>query len=116
MSAHTELHDWCDHLGGIEYLTTKPVPWEIGASGSGLVYTVPESEIFDVSIPWFLRWLLDPHNPKYLKAACIHDHMLLSGWDRPTSGAAFHSALRAAGVGSFVRFAMFFSVTLRKWN
>ena len=116
MSAFTEAAGWYKPAEGITYVTTKPLTWEIGMEGSGLFYTVPVGAVFDVSIPWGLRWVLDPRDPRFHKAACIHDHMLEAGWDRPSAGGAFHAALKASGVGILTRLAMFFAVTLWKWR
>lgn len=114
MSAFTDPDEWCERHAGTYYKTTQPLIWELGYVGSGQFHTVPAGEVFDVSFPWFSRWLLSPHNPRYLKAAALHDHMLIMGWDRPTAGGVFHAALKVEGVRAPVRMAMFFAVTLWK--
>jgi len=116
MSKFTTSLDWCVLEHGVEYISTKDLHFELGLKGSGLVYVVPKGYKFELSVPSFLWWLVDPHNPKYLKSAAVHDHMLEDGWDRPTSGAAFHAALKASGVGRFKRLIMFFAVTLWRWR
>jgi len=30
MSEHTEIQDWCELAGGIQYVTTKLLFWEVG--------------------------------------------------------------------------------------
>lgn len=108
--------DWCEPVGGIKYRTKRPILWEIGRAGSGLVYAVPAGSVFDVSIPRALRWLLDPHDARFLMAACFHDMMLREGWPRTTSGAVFHEVLRTKNVGRVQRLAMFVAVSLWRWS
>lgn len=116
MKSFTSNHNWYIRLQGVEYVTKVPLSFDLGFKGSGFSYTVPKNFKFEVSIPKGLRWILNPHNPKYLKAAVIHDHMLERGWDRPTAGGVFQAALKVSGVGSAKRLAMFFAVTLWKWH
>lgn len=116
MSAYTHAEDWCLPVGGILYQSIRPLSWEVGAPGSGLIVTVPAGTVFDVSIPVGLRWLFDPHNPAYLKAAALHDEMLLRGWARTTAGAEFHEALKADGVARWRRLAMWLAVSLFKYK
>lgn len=103
-------------MSGTKYQTTAPISWEIGRLGSGLVYTVPVGTAFDVSVPRPLRWLFSPHNPSYLKAACVHDTMLIDGWTGVACGAAFHDALRADGVSVLQRLPMWLAVSLWKYG
>jgi hypothetical protein len=110
------MNPWYSPHKKTSYMTERPVSFELGFKGSGFTYTVPADFIFDVSVPRGLKWLINPHNPKYLKAAAIHDHMLVSGWDRPTAGGVFQAALKVSGVSSTKRLAMFFAVTLWKWH
>ena len=116
MRPFTSKEDWCIRLKGTEYLVEVPISFDLGLKNSGFTYVVPKGFLFEVSVPKGLRWVLSPHNPKYLKAAAIHDHMLESGWDRPTAGGVFQAALKVSGVGSARRLAMFFAVTLWKWH
>lgn len=116
MSAYTQPGDWCIPVGGLFYRVEKPLSWEVGVKGSGMIVTVPKGTIFDVSIPRGLRWLFDPHNPAYLKAAALHDDLLRRGWARTTAGAEFHEALRADGVALWRRLTMWLAVSLFKFN
>ena len=116
MSDFTKGEDWCVRLRGTKYLSSEPISFELGKLGSNFTYVVPSGFEFDVSIPRGLRLILSPHNPKYLKAAAIHDHMLSAGWDRPTAGGVFQAVLKVSGVGSITRLSMFFAVTLWKWH
>lgn len=116
MSAYTKPGHWAVPVGGILYRADRPLSWEVGTTGSGLIVTVPKGTIFDVSIPRPLRWLFDPHDPAYLKAAALHDELLRRGWARTTAGAEFHEALRADGVALWRRLAMWLAVSLFKYN
>lgn len=116
MSAYTKAEDWCLPVGGILYQSIRPLSWEVGALGSGLIVTVPAGTVFDVSIPRGLRWLFDPHDQRYLKAAALHDVMLRRGWARTTAGAEFHEALKADEVARWRRLSMWLAVSLFKYR
>ena len=116
MSTYTKAIDWCVPVGGILYKSIKPLTWEIGTLGSGLSVTIPEGSVFDVSIPKGLRWLFNPHNQHYLKAAALHDEMLRRGWSRITAGAEFHEALKSDGVTLWRRLSMWLAVSLFKYR
>lgn len=117
MSAFTDLNDWYEPIGGIRYRTTKELCWEVGRKGSLLWMKVPPGFEFDVSIPKLMRWMLDPHNPKYLKAGALHDYLLhVQLWERVASAAAFSDALKAEGVRRMKRLAMVLAVISWKWR
>lgn len=102
---------------GIDYVVAVPLVWEVGRVGSGLKVTVPQGRTFDVSVPWALRWIVSPHDPRYLKAAALHDEMLDQlGWSRVTAAAEFHEALRSEDVGRFRRLVMWLAVSLWRWS
>jgi hypothetical protein len=101
---------------GDGYKLAYAVRWDIGAPGSGVTYTVPAGFRFDVSIPWFARWLFSPQDRRFLKAAALHDHMLLNGWNRIEAGATFHEALKADSVVRWKRLAMFLAVALWRYR
>jgi hypothetical protein len=113
MSDYTDLRDWCVPMGD-DFITVRAIRWHLGRSGSGWVYTVEAGFRFDVSIPVWAQWAFDPKDERYLKAACLHDHMLENGWSRVTAGAEFHEALRADGVGRIRRKLMWLAVSLFK--
>jgi len=100
-----------------KYITTKKVYWELGRKGSNLWVVVPVGETFDVSVPWVLRFIFNRFNPKYRKAACLHDYALHKlGWDRVTAAAAFSEALRASGVNRTTRLAMVVAVIINNFK
>jgi len=113
----TQPPDWCVPYSGKRYKVTKGFTWEIGAKGSGLFIFVPSGFVFDGSVPWYLRWLISPHNPRYLLAFALHDYALHElGWDRESAAAPFSEALRACKVDPVRRFAMAVSVFIYKWK
>lgn len=115
MSTFTDRTDWCERLGK-GYITTAPLSWEVGRIGSGLTLTVPVGKPFDVSVPRFVRWIFRPHDPRYRKAAALHDYTLADGWDRVSAGAAFADALKASGVGWLERLMMVLGVIAFRWR
>jgi hypothetical protein len=117
MSHFTGLSDWCEITPSGRYQTTKPVPWEIGVKGSELWVVVPVGYLFDVSIPRPLWSVLDPADPRFHKAACLHDYLLeVSEWSRVSAAGAFADALLASGVGKWTRLAMALSVIAWNWR
>jgi hypothetical protein len=138
MSSYTNPGEWCKPSGGIKYISTSPLVWELGYKGSGYRLIVPEGTVFDVSIPqsqprpwqpwrlpyWALREvvvkkinrLFNPHDPHFLKAAALHDTMLLEGFARTTAGAEFHEALKADQVVRWKRLVMWLAVSLFKYK
>jgi hypothetical protein len=116
MSAYTDAVGWAERLDGIRYRVVKPLRWEVGSEGSGLWLEVPPGRVFDVSVPRLARWLFNPHDPRFRRAAALHDEMLVLGWSRLTAGAEFAEALRADGVGAGCRFAMWLAVSLWRWT
>ncbi|WAJ27136.1 DUF1353 domain-containing protein [Antarcticirhabdus aurantiaca] len=103
-------------VGGILYRTTAPIAWEVGKVDSGWLFTVPANTTFDVSIPLALRWAFSPRDPRFLKAAAIHDLMLIGGIDRVTAAGAFNEALKADGVSAARRLAMTSAVAFYRWQ
>ena len=62
--------------GSRGWITTRSIGWHLLGKRSGILYIVPEGFEFESSVPWFMRWLIDPNRGDLLLAACIHDHML----------------------------------------
>ena len=108
-------NNWCARRGR-GYITTTQVTWEIGAKGSGLFLYLPAGFRFDVSVPRLLGWAFNRHDPRYLKAAALHDYALSLGWGRVSAAAPFSEALRANGVSRSRRLAMVLAVTIHKWS
>lgn len=115
MLKYTEKYnEWCIHKKDIQFEVIVPIRWEVGRKGSGWNVDVETGFHFDVSVPWFARFIFNPLNPKYLRAAAVHDKMLIMGNDRKTSGASFYDALRASGVGYLEAHIMWFFVSMYK--
>jgi len=116
MSSFTRAEDWYRHVEGTDYAVTESFDWDVGFLGSGDTVTVEAGFVFNCSIPTGLQWLLDPHDPKFLKASALHDKLLKLGMDRPRAGAEFLAALKADGVGKFTRVIMWIAVTLYRFE
>jgi len=115
VSQYTKAAFWCEPFDG-GFKTTDWLSWHIGRVDSGQRLTVPPGFYFDVSVPFLLHWLFDPHDPRYLKAAALHDWGLCDGWDRRTIGAIFHEALLADGVPAWRRLLMWLAVSVRRYS
>jgi hypothetical protein len=114
---YTKAKDWCAPVSGIVYRTLVPVVWHIGHARSPYRVIVPAGRRFDVSIPRPFRLIFKPHDPRYLKAAVLHDEMLHHlGFSRLTAGAEFEQALRADGVPVLERLLMWQAVSLFKYG
>jgi len=98
------------------YRTTEQIVWHIGFKGNPNKEIVPVGFEFDLSVPWYMGWLFDRHNPKYLKAAAIHDYLLHIGYDRVSAAGAFNHGLKSTGVKYPTRFIMTLAVALFKFS
>lgn len=56
---------------GKRYVTTGPI--------SAYSHTIPEGFVFQVSVPNWMRWPIDPHDPAWLWASLWHDWFLEAG-------------------------------------
>lgn len=110
MSAFTDFSGIRLEAGG-RYRLTDDLTFEIGHPGSGLIYRVPTGFEFDVSIPRPVRWLFNPNDVRYLKAAALHDHMWIAGFDLQTAAAVFYRALRASYVPAWRAVTMYLAVS-----
>ncbi|WP_061930097.1 DUF1353 domain-containing protein [Aureimonas sp. AU22] len=117
MGAYTDAPVIFERLGGIQYRQHGATHWEIGRKGSNYWFEVDDGTLFDVSIPAGpLRLIFDPHDPRYLKAAALHDELLRQGFDRVTAAGAFNQALNADGVSAARRFVMTAAVAFFRWS
>lgn len=117
MSAYTKHNSkFYYSLVDDKYSVIDPVTWHVG-SIYGPTIEVPEDFNFDVSIPKILVWLFDPHDKRYIKAACLHDYMLSElKWNRLTAAAEFHEALLADKVPIWRRLVMFLATALYRYK
>ena len=95
---------------------TRPLVWHIGRLGSGVLLVVPELFVSDgPSVPWWARWLFNPNDPRFQKAARLHDYALdVLGWSAWTASAIFYDALMADGVEHTTRWTMSLTVLFRQ--
>lgn len=99
-----------------KYVLLEPITWDIGFKSNPNKEIVPEGYVFDVSIPFALRWLFNRHNPRYFKAAAIHDYLLDIGYDRVSAAGAFNHGLKSENVPYITRFVMTLAVALFKFK
>lgn len=91
------------------YQLDAPLRWEIGSKGSGWFLDLPKGMEFDISVPWWGRWALSPHDKAVLLAAAIHDQLLRLGHDIGFSSAEFRRALLARGQKAWWAWVLFFA-------
>jgi hypothetical protein len=84
----------CDHG---RYRLQSPLNWRIGGPLVEHLAIIPAGFTFDSSVPVALRWLLSPHDPRFLLAACVHDWLLERGYGRAQAAAEWHDGARAGG-------------------
>ena len=116
MSSFTEPLFLTVHNGRWE--TGRPLQYEIGKKGSGLVVIVPPGHQTDLaSIPRWLWWLLAPHDPRYSPAAVLHDW--LTEWpefNRRVADSIFLEAMGVLGVPVWKRTLMYLGVRLKAFS
>lgn len=78
--------------------TVAPLWFEIGGKGSGALVCVPRGFETDLAtIPGLARIFFNPADPRFARAAVIHDYLLsLPDFSPLTAAIAFRDALRAA--------------------
>lgn len=112
MSAYTDNVSISPRSDG-NWMLMRSMRWDVGYKGSDMHWIVPAGFQSDLaSIPWVARLVFDRGDSRYAKAAILHDHMIVSGVDRLTAAAEFHSALRADGVAAWHRLVMFLAVAM----
>ena len=107
---HTGIRSWFEMQ---RYRVISTLHWELIRPGSDIWISVPVGYEFDVSIPKYMWWLMSPSNPRFHKAACMHDYLLeVKQLDRVAACVAFSEALRASGVWKPKRLIMVLSVII----
>ncbi|MCP3878342.1 MAG: DUF1353 domain-containing protein [Sulfitobacter sp.] len=100
--------DWCEKRGS-KWVTTRELAWG--------ELTVPAGYPFEPSIPCWARWWLPPHDPRFLRAAALHDYAIHNlEWSRERAAVPFSEALREQGVEKTKRLAMVLAVIAHKWR
>ncbi len=104
-------------LSEARYVLVQSLALTIGGENAVTQVEVPAGFAFDVSVPRLLRWWIDPHDERLLKAAALHDYALHRlGWPREVAAAPFGHCLREAGVSRGKRLAMIVAVIVWRWN
>ena len=117
MSEYTESINWyAPEPRKDKYFVVSELVWEVQAIGTGMFVRVPVGFLFDVSVPWYARWLIDPDDHRFMKASCLHDYLLEQGVDRMFAAAVFSNALRADGVSRVKRLIMTVGVVVFKFR
>lgn len=111
MSVFTRF-DGFEFVGGIEYRLKNPLVWEIGARGSGWLLFIPAGFVFESSVPRLLRWIVDPHDRRFLAAAAVHDHLLETGYRKAFAAGEWHDAAKAMNAPTWLRIPALFGVVL----
>ena len=99
------------HLEDTDYCCKEDIVWEIGTKGSLLVLLVVKHTRFNVSVPKWLTWLVNPHDTDLLYASALHDEALNKNFHPTIASGIFMRALRARGMGVFKSW-LFFHATL----
>lgn len=92
---------------GTKYIIDEDLYWDIGIKNSGWKLLLPKGFQFDMSVPSYLHWALDPHDRKILMAAAVHDKLLIDGHDAAFASSEFRRACIARGVGNDFAWALF---------
>ena len=111
MSAYTDADVVLVPTGDGFFTATADLRWEIGAKGSGLAVVVPADFRSDgPSIPGVFSPFFSRRDPRFQKAARLHDWLLFNGWTEWTGTAVFFDALKADGVPRLQRWSMALAV------
>lgn len=89
------------------YKTNYPLTWEIGTKGSGWTLEIEPETTFDISVPRYLEWILNPHDRRILLAALVHDELLKRGHDVAFASSEFRRAAIARGASKFFAWNLF---------
>lgn len=107
---------WSKPIGGIRYVTTAEIDWGLFSQHSERRLQIAPGRVFDVSVPWYLRWFFDPFDPRYRLAGLIHDVLLEEAKaTRIRAGGEFHDALRAGGTPAWRALIMWLAVSVFRY-
>lgn len=109
---------WPFTIDGIwKWAVIGPITWEIGKPGSGFAFTVDAPFVSNlVTIPSWLRWLIDRNDPQTARASIIHDALLAQGFEQRMAAGEFYRALCEDGVGRVKRVAFYLAVVAASSN
>lgn len=99
--------------GSRGWVTTEAIEWDLGRKDSGYTLYIWAGKEFESSVPWYLTWLMNPDDPRFLLAACVHDVLLEDGF-RPFFSASewYDAALKGGASKGFALLAAVF-ISLR---
>jgi hypothetical protein len=84
------MHNWIKTGGGRGYYTTQEFHWYLGKDNFGVPIVIPVGREFESSVPPLLGWIISPDDPKFLRAALVHDFLLESGHGAWTSAGEWY--------------------------
>lgn len=90
------------------WVVEAPIEWDLLRADSGLTITVPVGFTTDLaSIPPFARWLLNPEDGTFARAAIIHDYLVTDLTNsRFQAAGVFYDVLRVDGNSPLKAFSM----------
>lgn len=84
-------------ISAFDYQLDKKLTWEVGRKGSGFKLEIEKGYRFNLSVPWFLSWILSRHDKRVLLAAAVHDKLTDLNYDIAFSSSEFRRAAIARG-------------------
>jgi hypothetical protein len=95
--------DWCQRIEGTDnYIVTRPTRWR--------QWTLEVGFIFNISVPWWLKWLQSRHDPELLRGSAIHDFLLKLGVDPAIAAAHARIIMRVDGASAQKSWRTFFAM------
>ena len=112
MSAFTHFSAF-SRIGRTEkYRLDAPLLWRVGSKQSAWVLEVAPGTIFDITVPWYARPFLSPHDRQVLPAAAVHDELLRRQHDPAFASAEFRRAAKARGCSTLWSWTLFLSTLI----
>lgn len=117
-ASHPSIWSFRDQNTGIwKWAVVGPLVHEIGKPMSGFWLEVEEGFVSNlVTIPVWLRWLIDRNDPQTARASIIHDYMLAHGFEQRMAAGEFYRALCEDGLPRLKRVAFYLAVLLASSN
>lgn len=86
---------------------------ELGHDGTGHIFTIDGGTVTDfATIPWWIRWLVNPADPQTAVPAFIHDGLLAAGYEQRVAAGEFYRQLHARGYRLALRIAFYLAVVV----
>jgi len=86
----------------------------LGKKGAAHPLIIPHGFEFESSVPRGLRWVLSPDDPRFLKAAAVHDWLLENGYQTDFADSQWRDAARSDHAPRWKRAGAFFLMRLRR--